>query len=608
MLRTHPMNLDPATKKYLRGIGTAQGSGCNGIYIRRGTSLRGAVIFAIILLIVAMVCFMPSIGPSAFVRRAVQTGCFALGMLILASCWHTRRSRKDTENHLGTFFYADAMNFWDVTPHNVRATDLSGVVKASATHLLVNGSYQRTSFQIQRDKGKTQLCIINRAKGDELLRYLNIIGFLRTESEPAEQRQALRANPALLMAVARKIYNGKDAPMPQVGEPLPTPSVVPAMQKSHRRMLQWTTFLLACVVGHFFFPAIEYRIRDEYAFMQLKRNPTATAADDYLSYFSQGAHAQAATAIRDDCMYKLAADQAAQDHSPKQLRDYLVDPTCIRHRTEAQAKVNEFYDEAIARVKQLSADKQVDPQLFGGFMALLDSLKTAQRPVVTVSFHATQDADNTTDDERKTEDAEQAKYVEHYPGVQAIIDNSPEKTAVLSRGETFNTNQIHRRENVILARLSDSISGVLNADLIQLEPATAGARGMIDVSYYTHPSGELYILRTWDHTDAAAAVDDSQKKVEGLLRGYVIDWDIRIRSAGDESASAKEFCYKLHSSPAQSMHLTSQPTDPTWSPYAVMLYSAFYDLSGQLIANFGLTPPDAPTSFTFAEATGTAAY
>jgi hypothetical protein len=499
------------------------------------------------------------------------------------------------------------LNFWDVTPHTARATDLSGVVKASATHHLVNGSYQRTSFQIQRDKGSTQLCINNRAKGDELLKYLNIVGYLRTEPEPAEQRQALREDPALLMAVARRIYDGKDAPMPQVGDAVPTPSVVPSMQKPHRKMLQWTTFLLACVVGHYFFPAIHHRIRDEYAFTQLKRDPSVTTADDYLSYFPSGVHVQAAHAIRDDCMYKTAAEQAEQDHSPKELRDYLTDSSCIRHRTEAQSKVNAFYDEAIARVKQLAADKQVDPQLFGGFMALLDSLKTAQRPVVTVSFHATQDADNTTDEERQTEDAEQAKYVEHYPGVQAIIDASPQKTAVLSRGDTFNTAQIDRRENVILARLSDSISGVLNADLIKLEPAEQGTRGMIDVSYYTHPSGELYILRTWDHTDAAAAVDDSQKKVEGLLRGYVIDWDIRIHSS-DDSAGAKEFRYKLHSSPAQSMHLTSEPTDPAWSPYAVMLYSAFYDLSGQLIANFGLTPPDAPTSFTFAEATGAQAY
>ena len=31
---------------------------------------------------------------------------------------------------LDAVFYADALNFWDVTPHSVRATDLSGVVKA----------------------------------------------------------------------------------------------------------------------------------------------------------------------------------------------------------------------------------------------------------------------------------------------------------------------------------------------------------------------------------------------------------------------------------------------------------------------------------------------
>src|SRR5207245_711511 len=115
---------------------------------------------------------------------------------------------------------------------------------------------------------------------------------------------------------------------------------------------------------------------------------------------------------------------------------------------------------------------------------------------------------------------------------------------------------------------------------------------------------------TWTHSkDGAVPVDESAKKVEGLLRGYAIDWMIGIRTAdGDGEYAGKEFKYELHSQPAESMHLTSEPGDPAWCPYAVMLYSAFDDMSGKLMSNFGLNPPEAPTSFTFVEATGRNGY
>ena len=88
------------------------------------------------------------------------------------------------------------------------------------------------------------------------------------------------------------------------------------------------------------------------------------------------------------------------------------------------------------------------------------TVRAGYRTRITVSFHASQTPELPTEQDQTDEAAMQAKYVEHYPGVQAIIDESPQKTAVLSRGETFDAMQVHRRENVILGTMSGPASAV----------------------------------------------------------------------------------------------------------------------------------------------------
>ena len=60
------------------------------------------------------------------------------------------------------------------------------------------------------------------------------------------------------------------------------------------------------------------------------------------------------------------------------------------------------------------------------------------------------------------------------------------------------------------------------------------------------------------------------------------------------------FPCKLGSSPASNLNYDGRPGDPDWAPYAIILYSAFYDMSDRLIRGFALDPGPAPSGFSFA--------
>lgn len=81
----------------------------------------------------------------------------------------------------------------------------------------------------------------------------------------------------------------------------------------------------------------------------------------------------------------------------------------------------------------------------------------------------------------------------------------------------------------------------------------------------------------------------------GLLRDYDIDWTVAMRPV----AYPDLYEFKLTSNAAQTLKMSSEPTDPEWAPYAVTMYSAFHDFSNRMVSGVGLTPPRSPTTFRF---------
>ena len=82
--------------------------------------------------------------------------------------------------------------------------------------------------------------------------------------------------------------------------------------------------------------------------------------------------------------------------------------------------------------------------------------------------------------------------------------------------------------------------------------------------------------------------------------------------AGDRSAAAQLAGYRIPSEFPNGAALKliryrrdQIANDPSWAPYAILLYSNFYDMSARLIEGFALDPGPKPNTFSFAATAST---
>jgi hypothetical protein len=306
--------------------------------------------------------------------------------------------------------------------------------------------------------------------------------------------------------------------------------------------------------------------------------------DEYLKLYPAGRHTTAARELRDDRLFTRAEREAGARNSPASLRDYLADPANERHRPDAQRRIADFYDRVIEDLKQKQAKApESDREVFEAVFALLDTLKRASRPVVTVGFLATIDREPTTESQKQTEKLVYELRLKDTPALKAIADRQPNRSAILGCGQVFDPEQTARRESVILNRLRAAVQGRISGDILTLEAVPAGELPMLEVGYHIYAGGRLGVYTGAD------------QEVIGLMRWYETNWVITVRSLGEK----KEVRFKLKSAPASKLTYDIQPGDPEWGAYAVILYSGFYDMSASLIRSFGLDPGPAPNSFTF---------
>jgi hypothetical protein len=315
------------------------------------------------------------------------------------------------------------------------------------------------------------------------------------------------------------------------------------------------------------------------------------AANHYLAAFpKEGRHSQEVSDRRDDWRYQRAEREAKSNDSPRSLRDYLADASNQRHRDQARQLIGGFYDRVIADLKRRADTdkKKIDPNLFSAVLVLLQAMKEAPHPVVTDGFQGKVDDGPTNEFQKKVEQAVYDIRVKDKPELKEIARLQPGGSAILSRGGVFDLVQRDRREAVILDRLRDALQKAIKQDILALAPVEAGQKPILEVGYHIFAPGRLYL-----YTSRGGPGGD---KVKGLLRGYEINWIITFRPPGAD----RPFPCKLGSQPATNLNYDAQQGDPDWAPYAIILYSAFHDMSSRLIRGFALDPGPSPNAFSFA--------
>ena len=87
-----------------------------------------------------------------------------------------------------------------------------------------------------------------------------------------------------------------------------------------------------------------------------------------------------------------------------------------------------------------------------------------------------------------------------------------------------------------------------------------------------------------------------QMRVAGLLFGIAVDWELKVYGPEGEELYAQP---PVRSEPAGSVSVSTQPGDPDWGMYSVLMHSAYYNYSRQVTGMFGLLPPAERTVFVY---------
>jgi hypothetical protein len=619
-MATHVSQLDDATRDYLEYVASRSRSArerCPGVFVRRpGGFLSGPrggrvllTVLGLLALAVAGFFSIASDVPRDSLRfQAGVIGFFTgLGLLLLMS-GIVRFLRQEPAPNLGNFVFADSCRVWVVTNGSVTTTEYADGMRVGGKHWYENGAYKHTLVRLWTPRaGEQSWRIPNRRGAEELVGFLRVIAALR-DSEDPDVRSMVAAGSGHLGLLARSILNedprrpNPDDPVVDPPEPYEVGGSAPSGPGWLGMLFRWAAAGAVAVglsVG--LSVLFDYR-REEQLFARiptpLKGNPTElTAIDGYLKEFPSEGRSDLVRMMRDDHLFEAAKRDAAAADSPAGLRRYLAEPANVRHRADAQVMINTYYDRVVADLKARGEkDKEnVDEQLFAAMITLVESLRDAKDPVITVGFVADVQPDPVSAAEKKRE---KARYDECLESERRLKDVEKRLggSAILPYQQAFEPDQVRVREDVIFARVSEAVTKAIKADVLTLRKAAPDEKPVIEVRYKISPSGSLFVYTQTDDGFGAAG----RTRVTGLLRGYKVAWTITVRPLGGRDP----IVYEVNSRPLNRLSYDSKPGDPEWAPYAILLYSAFYDLSDRMIRGFALDPGTPPNSFSFDAAAG----
>ena len=85
-------------------------------------------------------------------------------------------------------------------------------------------------------------------------------------------------------------------------------------------------------------------------------------------------------------------------------------------------------------------------------------------------------------------------------------------------------------------------------------------------------------------------------RVAGLLFGIAVDWKFEVYGTDGTKLYAQPL---VRTEPAGNVSVSTQPGDPDWGMYSVLMDSAYYNYSRQVTGMFGLIPPPERTVFAY---------
>lgn len=328
MLRTIDyVQLDPATKAYLRAVRRANGRGSPGVFEATPDARAGLALLAGLVVLPLFLWIGYSTNKAPWAAAMIQTAGVVLGGWLIV--YALRRWLASPDRYAGKFVYFDPEHVFVGRGEEVQYARLDPDATAKP---------DREAVRVVTEDGTFAVPLSGRAAALAVADYYDALTHLRRRPDGWWAGES----PAALGAIARFMVVNDRLPVNLSEVTLDIGEMPPEVRAARRRPSGVVRYLLIVAVGvgaYLAFNATNQPLHDEGAFA------------------------------------------AVNQDSPADLRHYLADPHTAAHHEEAKTKLAALYDKPIATVKAGGTDEEVRE----AFATLLDSLRGPEIPAVSIA-------------------------------------------------------------------------------------------------------------------------------------------------------------------------------------------------------------------------------
>jgi hypothetical protein len=342
--------LDPESRAYLLAVRERQGKKSPGMFAPLSNPWPGIGIVVGPLIILFTLLFTLTTWINVVYDDPNRVALLQSGGLLLGGwmtvaavrVWVKRRGTK----YAGHWAYADSLHLYHATGDLLTVTPIDDAHGAKYTHKYNNDSYQHSLVFVKLSGKQTyRLKVSEERRAEQLVAFVNYLAWAR--GPDGGTRGDL--DPTQLGGLARYVVKNETEPLDGDGNFNldlfeVTVGDVPEEPRREGRafpnVIPYAVIFLAALLCFFVMGLVDVGFRDDAIYEAVTRNP----------------------------------------EEPRFLRAYLIDPRNTRHRDDVTNRLPKFYNRVVESVRANGGD----PTLKDGFAQVLDSLRKAGQPVVSI--------------------------------------------------------------------------------------------------------------------------------------------------------------------------------------------------------------------------------
>lgn len=264
-------------------------------------------------------------------------------------------------------------------------------------------------------------------------------------------------------------------------------------------------------------------------------------------------------------------------------REHAGDANYKEAQDAASAGLTKFYDAALEKLSKPSgAAETEDAELRKAFQLILKDLAGSETADVYVAFSNSSKLDAPEGHEAEID------YWKNEDSVKLAFPDG--RVKIIAQGDAFSATYDSARRNTFVSASQEAFRNVFDANLLTLKPL--GDNEPRKGKLLMEVGSEIQRTPTYFNNYETDRATGAQKS-KGLLFGIQVVWTFKLF----DREGKQLYDRGTTSEPASNISIVPVANAPEWGVYSILMDSAYYNYSRDVISRFGLTPPAEKRSF-----------